>query len=284
MGTEGQEVVIVAADLAKRDELPSQLQPGVLYGSRKQAALDIAGQPQLLRHPPGECLQPLIEDLQLGVLARQLLDALAVAQGPPQPGDELLLAGGRGEHVVGGLEQRRGRAGPALLGSEEQHRRARRLVERAQHAHHRLHALPLDRGVEQHGVRWRRRQHRQVHPRTRGCSGLREPEVEQLRTAVDQHDVARLQIAVDDALAVRSIEGVRDLHGVLEPQIQWQGTFLKSVRECLAIQVLHHQEIGAVFVTDVVERTDVRMVEGGNRPRLAFKPLPEVRVRRDIRR
>ena len=89
---------------------------------------------------------------------------------------------------------------------------------------------------------------------------------------------------MDDALAVRSIEGVRDLHGVLEPQIQWQGTFLKSVRECLAIQVLHHQEIGAVFVTDVVERTDVRMVEGGNRPRLAFKPFPEVRVRRDIRR
>ena len=33
-----------------------------------------------------------------------------------------------------------------------------------------------------------------------GCSRLRQPEVEQLRAGLREHDVARLQIAMDDAV------------------------------------------------------------------------------------
>ena len=121
MGPEGQEVVIVAADLAERDELPGQLEAGVLHGSGKQAALDVARQAELLGHAPGQGLEPVVERLELRVLARQLLDAVAEAQGAPQPGEELLVARGRREHVVGGLEQRCLRAWSARLGSEEHH-------------------------------------------------------------------------------------------------------------------------------------------------------------------
>ena len=44
---------------------------------------------------------------------------------------------------------------------------------------------------------------RAVRPRT----ALGEPEVEQLRAGLRQHDVAGLQVAMDDALPVRLVEG-----------------------------------------------------------------------------
>jgi hypothetical protein len=41
---------------------------------------------------------------------------------------------------------------------------------------------------------------------------LRQPEVEQLRTRFGQDDVAGFEVPVDDARAVRFIEGVGDLN------------------------------------------------------------------------
>ena len=40
---------------------------------------------------------------------------------------------------------------------------------------------------------------------------LRQPEVEQLRAGLRQHDVGRLEIAVDDAVPMRLVERVGDL-------------------------------------------------------------------------
>ena len=57
---------------------------------------------------------------------------------------------------------------------------------------------------------------------------------------------------------------------------QREGPLLQSLDERLALQVLHHQEIGAVLVTHVVERANVGMVQGRNRTRFALEALAEI--------
>jgi hypothetical protein len=50
--------------------------------------------------------------------------------------------------------------------------------------------------------------------------------------------------------------------------------------ERLPFQVLHDEEIDPVLAADVVERADVRVVQRGDRARLAIEAFPELRVRR----
>ena len=50
--------------------------------------------------------------------------------------------------------------------------------------------------------------------RPRDSSTLRQPEVEQLGAGLGEHDVAGLEVAVDDAVPVRAVERVGDLHAV----------------------------------------------------------------------
>jgi hypothetical protein len=52
---------------------------------------------------------------------------------------------------------------------------------------------------------WRRRRGADIHHSTGGF-WLRQPEVEQLRPALRQHHVARLQVAMDDPAVVRPIQ------------------------------------------------------------------------------
>ena len=59
-------------------------------------------------------------------------------------------------------------------------------------------------------ARRRRRQRRHARADDAGAP-LRQPEVEQLGAALRQHDVAGLQIPVDDACAVRLVERVGNL-------------------------------------------------------------------------
>jgi hypothetical protein len=70
---------------------------------------------------------------------------------------------------------------------------------------------------------------------------LCQPEVEQLRAARGQHDVAGLQIAVDDPVAVCLVEGVGDFDGVAERPIERECTIHQPLSERLAFQILHHQ-------------------------------------------
>ena len=48
----------------------------------------------------------------------------------------------------------------------------------------------------------------------------------------------------------------------------------------LAFQVLHHQEVDAVLVADVVQRADVRMVQRGDGLRFALEALLHLGVLR----
>jgi hypothetical protein len=88
-----------------------------------------------------------------------------------------------------------------------------------------------------------------------------------------EHDVARLEIAMDHSLPVCPIEGVGDLSGVLEQQREWQRLTTHSLRKGLAFEVLHYQEVGAVLMADVVKGADVSMREFGDTSRLTLKAL-----------
>jgi len=67
----------------------------------------------------------------------------------------------------------------------------------------------------------RRRQHRRTRARC-GRGRLRQTEVEELDAPLREHDVGRLQIAVDDALAMRLVERVGNLGPVAKRQIERQ--------------------------------------------------------------
>ena len=82
----------------------------------------------------------------------------------------------------------------------------------------------------------------------------RQPEVEEFRSRRGQHDVARLEIPVDDPLPVRLVQGIRD------------------------------QEVDPVLAADIEDRADVGMAECRDRFRFALEPLLRIGVRSDVLR
>ena len=87
-----------------------------------------------------------------------------------------------------------------------------------------------------------------------------------------------------DARAMRVIERARDLGRENEPFGKLQSAFLESRRQGFPFQVLHDEKRGALLLADVIERTDVGMIELGDDARLAIEPLAELRVGRKRRR
>jgi hypothetical protein len=53
------------------------------------------------------------------------------------------------------------------------------------------------------------------------------------------------------------------------------GPFFQTLGQRLAFHIFHHQIVGSVLLTDVVESTDVRMIQAGNRSRFALKTLAQ---------
>ena len=75
--------------------------------------------------------------------------------------------------------------------------------------------------------------------------------------------------------AMRLVERVGNLDGVLQHLFQRQRTFQQPLRQRLAFEIFHHQEINAVLLADVVERADVRMIQAGDGLRFALEPLAQ---------
>ena len=84
-------------------------------------------------------------------------------------------------------------------------------------------------------ARWRCRQHREARRDSR-CGCLCETEIEQFRARFGEHDVARLEITVDDAGAMGGREGIRNLNSDLQRLIERQRTFLEALLQRLALQ------------------------------------------------
>ena len=98
-------------------------------------------------------------------------------------------------------------------------------------------------------------------------------EVEQHGPVVRQDDVARLQIAMDDARAVCRCQRLGNLPPVPKRIARRQFATRQTRRERVSFEVLHHQEVGPVLVTDVEQLADVGMRQARDRARLAFETL-----------
>ncbi len=75
-----------------------------------------------------------------------------------------------------------------------------------------------------------------------------------------------------------ALERVGDLRPELHDLVERQRALLQPVREGLALEQLHHQEVRVSLVPDVEERADVGVVERGDRLRLALEPLAPLLV------
>jgi hypothetical protein len=103
--------------------------------------------------------------------------------------------------------------------------------------------------------------------------------VEQLDVPVPgDEDVLGLQVAVGNALLVRSGESLRYLDGPLQGGGQRNGPFRQALAQRLALEQLGDEVGLSILKPDVVEGHHVGVVEGAGQPSLALKALEQRRV------
>ena len=108
--------------------------------------------------------------------------------------------------------------------------------------------------------------------RVRGELG--QPEVQHLHLpAPGDEDVRRLDVAVQDPVSMRGVEGVGHLHGDVEQGTELEGPAVQSLVERLALEQLHGQVALSGFFVKAVHGADVRVIERGGRARLTPEPL-----------
>ena len=102
--------------------------------------------------------------------------------------------------------------------------------------------------------------------------------------AASDKDVGRLDVAMDDAFAVRGVERVGNFDGQVEQQLGVQRLARNAMLQGHAVEEFHRDKRLAVVIADFVNGADVRMVQGGSGARLATKALEGRRVLRQFLR
>ncbi len=85
-----------------------------------------------------------------------------------------------------------------------------------------------------------------------------------------------------DPLPVRLVQRIRDLNSNGQRLVERQCALLQPLRQRLAIEILHDQEVRLTFLANVVEGADVRVVQGSNRSGFALEPLLQIGVIGDM--
>ena len=98
-----------------------------------------------------------------------------------------------------------------------------------------------------------------------GAEQLGDAEIEESRRAVlGDQDVARLQIAVDDEVAVRVMHGIADAPEQGQARLHGQGVALAVLVDGHALDEIHHQvRLAAVGGAGVDQPGDVGVIEAG---------------------
>ena len=103
---------------------------------------------------------------------------------------------------------------------------------------------------------------------------LGEAEVEELRLPAGRHPhVRRLQVAVDDTLAVRGVERVCHLDAEVQERRELDRPPPDPLAKRLPLEELHRDEPLPLVRVDVVDGADAGVVEGGGGARLALEAL-----------
>ncbi len=120
---------------------------------------------------------------------------------------------------------------------------------------------------------------------------LGDPEVHHLDLAdAGDVDVVRLQVAVDDLVAVSGADGREQLLGDVERLVDGHPPLvLEGGAERLALDELHHDEEGFAVLVEVVDADDARVVQRRDRGCLALEAaakrrIPRVDVAEDLDR
>ena len=113
---------------------------------------------------------------------------------------------------------------------------------------------------------------------------LGQAEIEQLRPLSRDHDVRRLQIAVDHPLPVRLIERLRNLDRMVQDFVLRKRPPFEPLRKRFAVEELHHEVMRFPLAADVEERADVRVRQPRDDARLTLEPLPQLLARRHLSR
>ena len=111
-------------------------------------------------------------------------------------------------------------------------------------------------------------------------SGLADAEVRDQRVPLVQQDVLRLDVAVDHVVAVGVVERIGHLRGDADRLLDRQRLLGdEPVPQRLSGHDRHDEIEEAVGLPRVVERQDVRVVEGGGQPDFAQEAVPAQRLR-----
>ena len=86
-------------------------------------------------------------------------------------------------------------------------------------------------------------------------------EVQELRSRLGEHHVPGLEVAMHDTVPVSAVESIGDLRSVAQHLVRWQRPLGDPIGQRLALEQLHHEVVGPVLLTDVVECADVGMVQ-----------------------
>ena len=114
---------------------------------------------------------------------------------------------------------------------------------------------------------------------------FRKAEVEHLHSAVGaNHDVGRLQIAMDDAAGVRRRQGIGDRDRDPQHLAEAHAVAWNERIQALPTHVLHHDEIVAVCRLDFVDGDDVCVIEGRGGVRFLDETTAAVLVADAVRR
>ena len=85
---------------------------------------------------------------------------------------------------------------------------------------------------------------------------------------------------MNDAVTMGAIERIGDFDGRSQQEVRGERPALEPLRERLALEILHHQKVDLVVTADVVQGTDVRVIELRDCSGFLFEPAASIRVLR----
>ena len=109
------------------------------------------------------------------------------------------------------------------------------------------------------------------------------PKSSSLTPDLRQHHVRGLQVSMNDSLPMRLLQGVRDFDAVAQRLLERQRAAGQSIRQRLALEVLHDEVLGLAFPSHVIERADVRVREPRDGLCLPLETLSHLRRREMLR-